>query len=266
MLEKAVSGSRKPLESSMSSAASGAIRKFLGAAFWGVGSFCVYWETQVFAAANRFSSVDLPIMGRCTEMEAVLFTLSLIWLPLLILHIIVHQHQRLGGERPCFPGAMGNLAVPIGLKWLRVLLFIALCLWPTFVHVFLTGRAFSHYVIVPSGFVKTTLDTCQWPAVRGPRLALYPMVRPKDAAWEIDGMRWWVNKRQEWVEVKYATQDPPNSSINVQTHYERVGITALPVQPIGFMLFGGLMCFSSLALLVNGLRKSATGPTKSDSA
>jgi hypothetical protein len=236
-----------------------AVRNFLGAAFWGVGAFCAYWQTQVFIAALRFGEVNLPVVGRCSEMEAVIFTLTFGWLPLLILHLIVRQHQRLSGARPRFPGAMGGLIIPADLRWLRVLPFLALCLWPTFVHIFLTGRAFSHYMIVPSGFINSTLDASQWPTVSGWRLGFYPWILPADRAWEVGGARWWVNTREEWVEVKRGAQAAlPHSKIAVETRHERVGITALSIQPVGFILLGGVISFSALALLVNGLKKRPT--------
>jgi hypothetical protein len=236
------------------------LRKFLGTAFWGVGVFCYYWGTQLFIAINRYGELELPAFGRSSEMEAVIFTLTFGWLPLLILHLLVHQHQRLGGERPRFPGAMGSLAVPPTIKWVRFLLFMVLCLWPTFVHVYATGRAFSHYVIIPSGFINKTLNQEEWPAVRKWQLVAYPWTHPSHLAWNSPGARWWVNSREEWVEVNRATQ-AICGEITVQKKYERVGITAIPLQPMAFLVVAVLLCCSSVMLLTNGLKKRVTART-----
>ena len=221
--------------------------KFLGTAYWIVGASCAYWQTQVFAAVHRFGEVELPFLGKCSESEAVIFTLSLGWLPLVILHLIAHQHQRLGGVRPRFPGVMGDLAIPAGMKWIRALLFVALCVWPTFAHIYLTGRAYDHYVIVPSGFVNAEPNSAKWPAARGWKIALYPLVKP---AWEKSGARWWANSREEWAEVYRAAGDA--SGYEVKPRYERVATSALWFQPILFDLVAlGLTC-SGLILALGG--------------
>jgi hypothetical protein len=227
--------------------------KFLGTAFWVVGGFCAYWETQVFSAAHRFGEVELPVFGKCFESEAVIFTLSLGWLPLLILHLIVLQHQRLGGARRRFPGVMANLKIPVGMKWIRGLLFVALCLWPTFVHVFLTGRAYDHYVIVPSGVINTEPDSAKWPAARSWKIAVYPLIRPP---WEKCGARWWVNTRDEWTEVRRAESD--GSSYQVKAQVERVATSALWFQPLLFDLVALGLSASSVALLVGGFLPAIT--------
>jgi len=221
--------------------------KFLSTAFWVVGAFCAYCETQVFAAAHRFGEVELPIFGKCFESEAVIFTLSLGWLPLVILHLIAHQHQRLGGARPRFPGVMGDLEIPSGMKWIRALLFVALCMWPTFAHVFLTGRAYTHYAIVPSGVVNKELDSAKWPAVRGWMLAVYPFVTPDRNNGDA---RWWVNLREEWADVHRAERH--DSAYEVKSRYERVAVSAIWFQPILFDLVALGLAGSGLVLATAG--------------
>ena len=101
-------------------------RTFLSAAFWAIGGFCVYWETLVFVAIHRFREVDLPIFGECSQVEAVIFTLSFFWAPLLVLHFVLHAFQRLeanvASDRPRFPGTVGEKEVPTELKFIRVCL------------------------------------------------------------------------------------------------------------------------------------------------
>jgi hypothetical protein len=58
-----------------------------------------------------------------------------------------------GGERPLFPGMIADEDLPAELKVVRIFLFLVLFLWPTGVHVFLTGQAFSYYRIVTSDTV-----------------------------------------------------------------------------------------------------------------
>ena len=228
------------------------VATFLSTAFWAVGTFCAYWETKVFVAVHRFSEVDVAPLGTCSNLEAVIFTLSLAWLPLLILHIVVHQYQRTGpDERPRFPGVIDDVEIPTGLKWVRALLFVALLLWPTFCHTFLTLRAFDHYGIIPSDVIKD--KPVEEYAIQKAQLLVAPFSHPDKPEWNKSSTAWWVNvSRTEWR--KLESPNPPS--------FERVAITALPLSPAIFALLCVGFVSSALVTTVNGFRRRRNPLTK----
>lgn len=266
-------------------------RKFLATAFWTLGFFCLYWESQVFIAAVRFTDVDLPIFGKCTQMESIIFTLSSVWLPLGMLHMVLHAYQRLShlneDPRPHFPGAIGERTVPFQLRVIRIAMFVALLIVPTLFYLFMTGRAFSHFKVVPTGNIEFNL--AEKKALDPTRLIFYPRESlqnfPKNSA------LWWVNaERTEAREVvkspkrlpelKKDTGSAPTAPAPSEVGepyslgYERVKVTALPLQPLLFSVYCIALAWSVFVIIWNGfahrrrsffLRKvetiPASGPT-----
>jgi hypothetical protein len=141
-----------------------------------------------------------------------------------------------------------DVEIPTGLKWVRALLFVALLLWPTFCHTFLTLRAFDHYGIIPSDVIKD--KPVEDYAIRKAHLLVAPFSHPDKPEWKRSSATWWVNvSRTEWRELK-----TPNSP-----SFERVAITALPLSPAIFALIcAGFVC-SSFVSVANGLRRKAGG-------
>lgn len=236
---------------------SGSARIFLETSFWALGAFCFYWEGRVAVTALRFTTVDLPIFGPCSQMEAIVFTLCTIWVPLVLLHLTLHSFQRICrvdvSQRPHLPGAIGENVVPRQLRYLRYLLFIVLVLVPTLLHFFLLGRAFDHFRIVPNGAIEDAL-------VEKGRA-----IKPWDLVWNSKRIPdkssepaelWWVNaERSEWREVIHPPQvlmDPtkkggeqgkpggaaqlPEAEKPSLTGYQRVRTTAFRMQPRLFVL------------------------------
>jgi hypothetical protein len=231
-------------------------RTFLAAAFWAVGGFCVYWETLVLVAIHRFSEVDLPLIGKCSQVEAVIFTLSFFWAPLLVLHFVLHAFQRLeaevGSDRPRFPGAVGAEQVPAELKSIRVCLFVVLFLWPTGIHVFLTGRAFDHFQIIPSNMADKPTD--QWRSTSGWKLLFFPCSRPDETA-PTDTF-WWVNGAR--AELREAWPDDINLQESLgkrstpEKQLRRIKVSAFGLQPLAFTLLATLAVWSSWITIFNG--------------
>lgn len=241
-------------------------RVFLAGAFWAVGVLCVYLYTAVFAAAHRFGPVELPLLGKCSTMEGVLFTLSFCWAPLALLHIILHTYISLPEVRqdppPRFPGAVKDSQLPIRLRGVSAGLFIVLCMWPSFVHCFLTGRAFSHYAIVPKDVVgKSPLASEQWEAIRGSRLLGYAFSRPSSPTWQRGGATWWVNyERPEWCTTFDYSVRSVNSEGRPQLEgvpmHERVVVSALRMQPLFFVLSSCLLSISIIVAVWRACRSS----------
>lgn len=236
---------------------------FLSAAFWAVGAFCVYWQTTVIAAAHRFTEVELPLIGTCTQVEAIVLTLSVFWAPLLVLHLILHCYQRVeraqGGHRPRFPGTIGDDEIPGELKVVRVFLFVVLFVWPTCAHVFLTGRAFSHFQIVQSGIVDK--PKAEWRSLSGFREIVWFPVKIPEGAGRSDTF-WWVNARrtelresppdQAALESRIGKAAPADASGASEKRWSRVKVSALWLQPFAFAGAAVLGVLSCLVACING--------------
>lgn len=184
---------------------------------------------------HRFNKVELPLLGQCTQMEAVIFTLSCMWGPLALLHLCLHGFQKVSiqvaDKSPHLPGAIGDQEVPVELAIVRVGLFAVLLIWPTFSYGYLTGRALDHYAISASkngGGARLT----------GGALLMFPLKLPADAAKGQDAF-WWVN----------AKRHEPESEGNQS---DKKTITAITFQPLGFVLFCATGVLSTVVLFING--------------
>lgn len=213
------------------------ILSFFEFCFWSVGAFCVYWLTIVMVTIHRFNEVELPLLGQCTQMEAVIFTLSCMWAPLALLHLCLHGFQKTsiqaGDKAPYLPGAIGDQEVPVELAMVRVGLFAVLLIWPTFSYGYLTGRAINHYAISAhksgdGGSARLT----------GGDLLLFPLKRPTDAT-QGQGPYWWVN----------AKRHEPESEKNADV---KKTVSALAFQPLVFVLLCVAGVLSMVVHFING--------------
>ncbi|WP_367873005.1 hypothetical protein [Luteolibacter sp. Populi] len=176
--------------------------KFFESAFWILGGICLYWEFQVLISAVRFREIELPLFGVCTQMESIIFLLSTAWIPLLLMHIALAGFQKVAWEKkgikgPKLPGAIGDHTIPAALEAARVGLFIVLVWGTTLLHLFLTGRAFHHFRIIPSGNVQVMVDKH---FLKRSQLLGFPLRTPDNKSW--DKHYWWVNaERVESSEI-----------------------------------------------------------------
>lgn len=232
------------------------IKSFLETFYWIVGVYCSYFMTTVLLAMVRYKPVELSFLAECTEMEAVIYALTMMWVPLGALHFFLFRYQGLcraeRAEKPHFPGSISDHTIPRELKELRWVLFVFLVAWPTVVYGYCAARTFDSYHIVTNhqlnaedpktGVLKKAgLVTYLWQWPEGRKCGEYC---------------WWVNTRTE--------RDDKGA---------RVKVSAVGLQPVGFVVMTLGLAFSlllaiyractQLPLPVSGAGPNAVGEEES---
>lgn len=152
------------------------ITSFLQKIYWVLGGFCTLVMTAVGLAMVGYQPVRLAFLEEGTELEAVIYALSLMWLPLGVLHYVLFRFQGLcreeGAVGPHFPSPVQGQGVRRELKELRWGLFVFLVVWPTVMYAFCVGRMYDGYHLVVHQTIgqQSTTDqlkggellTCLW--------------------------------------------------------------------------------------------------------
>ena len=239
-----------------------------------LGVSCFIYFTNIFAALHQFKEKDISFFGialpgKAFNSEAALFTLTFMWLPLGLLHLLAHLYQRHSrvarNARPHFPYTLAKLPViPPRYPWMKTALFAFLLVWPTFIYTFTTGRTFCHYGIIDWDRFPQTLPTKDvvaaknqineakgkenQHAVTGLQLLtrLPATANGQSRSWKSAGWVWVNLARTD--ELRPRLGDPPDTTRFVATQ-------ALPlVQPWGFLIASIVFSLSMIWLLIGGFR------------
>jgi hypothetical protein len=227
------------------------ILNFVERLYWVLGAFCLYWFTRLEIVDYRMLPLDFPILGSCHASEALIYSLTFFWAPLLLLHQCVHACQRQFGERrqwAGFPGVVGDLPVPRALASVRLMVFIALVVLPTAAYVWSSGRALLrlnlHWSNERQGRMAAWQSLGQW----GP-----PQGEPAHF-WIFTGGWSWEHKDIEWRERTLATgaKEP-----------RPVSISAFPgIQPAFFLLMDVVLLASLSRIIYYGVRCGNAPPSR----
>jgi hypothetical protein len=205
--------------------------------------------------------------GSVYNCEAAVLTLSLLWIPLGLLHLLCWLYQtqarQQGQPHPHFPHTIAKLpVVPQQFPWMRVATFVGLLVWPTFVHCYTAGRLFDHYGIIdrnhlPAPFATVTADNKPIPAsqhldpvypkaITGPRLLTTTPETTTGKPYSTGSSGWvWINTHRQ-DELRPRVGDPKDTN-------RLVTIQAFPiVQPWGFLLSSILLGLTCLLLTIRG--------------
>jgi uncharacterized membrane protein len=124
---------------------------FLAHMVWILGAFLVVLCAKIWGAITTFLPVSLLFLSDLTYSECLSASLSLLVIPLVLLHAAMQLYQRYTIDVERFPGQLGPYRIPEQLRYIRVFLFIVLVFAPTFSYAFFVGRMFTHLTIVWHG-------------------------------------------------------------------------------------------------------------------
>jgi hypothetical protein len=211
----------------------------------------------------------LPLVGKCSHGEAITLTLTFFWPVLLMIHWLVHLHQSIASRTSIltrFPGMLRDLEIPTAFGGLRILLFGLLLVWPSFAHVVLTIRSFTHMSIVfdydgeayllPDDSRRESKEQAERDVLRYRGLAqLSWLCPPRNGQGNVSGeWRWlhWRDEDQHVVQRPADAKKPAGWALQPQ-HWP----TAVPViQPWGFLIVAiGLTLSTCVMLLRPVLRR-----------
>src|ERR1700738_1646970 len=219
------------------------ILSFIERLYWVLGLFCLYWFTRLEIVDYRMLPLEFPIFGSCFASEALIFSLSFFWAPLLALHLFIHAYQSRFAARQQwagFPGVLGDLPIPRTLAWVRLIVFIALVMLPTGAYIWSSGRALLrlnlHWSDEPQPRMSAWQSIAQWRPPAG-----------QPANWYFLSGGWsWQHKDGEWREVTFR-----QPSREKATRTKPVSTSAYPgIQPSFFIVMDVLL-LTSLAKLVS---------------
>jgi hypothetical protein len=120
---------------------------FLAHVVWIVGGFVAFLCLKVWGAITTYTFVALVFLSDLAYSECLSASLWLLILPLAVVHAAMHLYQRFTVDAGRFPGQLTTLVIPHSLRWVRVVLFVALVVFPTFSYCFFVGRMFDHLTI-----------------------------------------------------------------------------------------------------------------------
>ena len=127
---------------------------------WALGVLAVTWTASIWVGMTTFQPTSFGFFKDLNYSATVAHGLTMLGLLLLALHCALHVYRRHATDGERFPGQLGKLVIPGTLRWLRVLLFIAIAVGPTGAYAFFfVPRMVVALSIVHNGGKETDADS-----------------------------------------------------------------------------------------------------------
>jgi len=98
---------------------------------WALGALAVTWTVEVWIGLTTFRLTSVGFLKDLTYSATIVHGLWMLGLLLVVLHLALHFYQKYAALDERFPGQLGKLVIPQALRWLRVIIFIAIVVAPT---------------------------------------------------------------------------------------------------------------------------------------
>lgn len=126
---------------------------------WALGVIAVTWTGAIWVGITTFQPTAFAFFRDLNYSATIAQGLWLLGLVLAALHFAVHSYRGHATDRERFPGQLWTLAIPPALRWMRVVIFLAMVAAPTAAYVFFAARMFGGLSIVHNGGKATDEDT-----------------------------------------------------------------------------------------------------------